>query len=74
MERQPEETMNISESRPIARLTFQAISTSRAQAQPPSRTLKSKVTNKFHKINHNWQGQRLLPAAPLLNPAAARRT
>jgi hypothetical protein len=26
--------------------------------------LKSKVTNKFHKINRNWQGQRLLPVAP----------
>jgi hypothetical protein len=24
------------------------------------------MTNKFHKINRNWQGQRLLPAAPLL--------
>jgi hypothetical protein len=37
--------------------------TNQAQAQPPSGTLKSKMTNKFHKINHNWQGQRLLPAA-----------
>jgi hypothetical protein len=23
------------------------------------------MTNKSHKINRNWQGQRLLPAAPL---------
>jgi hypothetical protein len=37
--------------------------TSRAQAQPPSGTVKSKMTNKSHKINRNWQGQRLLPAA-----------
>jgi hypothetical protein len=37
--------------------------TSRAQAQPPSGTVKMKMTNKFHKINRNWQGQRLLPAA-----------
>jgi hypothetical protein len=28
--------------------------------------MKSKVTNKSHKINRNWKGQRLLPAAPLL--------
>jgi hypothetical protein len=39
--------------------------TSRAQAQPPSGTLKSKMTNKFHKINGNWKGQRLLPAGKL---------
>jgi hypothetical protein len=58
--------MNISESRPISRLTFQAISTSKAQAQPLSGMSKAKATNKFHKINRNWQGQRLLPAAPLL--------
>jgi hypothetical protein len=38
--------------------------TSRAQAQPPSGTLKNKMTNKSHKINRNWQGQRLLPEAP----------
>jgi hypothetical protein len=39
------------------------ILTSRAQAQPPSETMKTKMTNIFHKINRNWQGQRLLPAA-----------
>jgi hypothetical protein len=37
--------------------------TNQAQAQPLSGTLKSKMTNKSHKINRNWQGQRLLPAA-----------
>jgi hypothetical protein len=30
--------------------------------------LKSKVTNKLHKINHNWQGQRLLPQPPYPSP------
>jgi hypothetical protein len=30
--------------------------TSRAQAQPPSWTTKSKMTNKSHKINRHWQG------------------
>jgi hypothetical protein len=37
--------------------------TTRAQAQPPSGTSKENMTNKSHKINRNWQGQRLLPAA-----------
>jgi len=27
------------------------------------RDVENKVTDKFHKINRNWQGQRLLPAA-----------
>jgi hypothetical protein len=31
------------------------------------------MTNKSHKINRNWQGQRLLPAAPLLG-GIIRRT
>jgi len=37
--------------------------TSRAQAQSPSGTLNGIMTNKSHKINRNWKGQRLLPAA-----------
>jgi hypothetical protein len=41
--------------------------TTQAQAQPPSGMSKTKVTNKSHKINRNWKGQRLLPAAPLLD-------
>src|SRR5208283_4528622 len=30
------------------------------------RDVEMQNTNKSHKINRNWQGQRLLPAAPLL--------
>jgi hypothetical protein len=57
--------MNISERRPIAHLTFEAISTSKLRHSHRSRTLAAMMMSKFHKPV-NWQARWLLPAAPLL--------
>jgi hypothetical protein len=34
-----------------------------AHAQPPSGVSTNKVTNKCHKTDRHWQGQRMLPTA-----------
>ena len=57
--------MNISESRPIAHLTFVAISTSKLRHSHRRLSLAAMMMSKFHKPV-NWQARWLLPAAPLL--------
>jgi hypothetical protein len=42
------------------------VQSSGAAAESRTAGLNRKMTNKSHKINRNWQGQRLLPAAPWL--------